>query len=79
MPKLKLTPTQERDRTFEALVRYHAMLLGLSTDAQIAEYLGLPPSTFRYRMHNKSAWSYDELSRMFKKLRFPKEQIGEVF
>lgn len=79
MPKLKPTPTQVRDRAFEAQVKYHASLLGLNTDVEIAAYLGLPPPTFRYRMKNKSAWSYEELSRMFKKLRFSKESIGEVF
>ena len=79
MPKLKPSPTEQRNRTFEAQVEYHAKLLGLKTEADIASYLGLSAATFRYRMRNKSAWSYEELSRMFKKLRFDKESIGEVF
>lgn len=79
MPKLKPSPTEMRNRAFEAAVKYHASLLGLHNDTEIAEFLGLPPPTFRYRMKNKNAWSYEELSRMFKKLRFSKESIAEVF
>ena len=79
MPKLKPSPTQMRDRAFEAEVEYHARLLGLRTDVEIAAYLGLPSPTYRYRMKNKSAWSYEELSRLFKKLRFSPESIGKVF
>ena len=79
MPRLKPSPAEQRNRTFEAQVEYHAKLLGLKTEADIAAYLGLAPATFRYRMRNKSAWSYEELSRMFKKLHFDKESIAEVF
>jgi hypothetical protein len=79
MPRLKPSATELRDRTFEAQVQYHAMLLGLKTDVEIAAYLGLSAPTYRYRMKNKSAWSYEELSRMFKKLRFSPESISKSF
>lgn len=79
MPRLKPTPQQDRETTFNALVRYYAEKLGLRTETQIGEFLGLEPQTYRYRMRNKSAWSYPELVRMFKKLRFSDADIGRAF
>jgi len=79
MPRLKPSETEKRDLQFEAEVEYYAKLLGLKNDVDIAAYLGLAPPTYRYRMKNKNAWSYEELSRMFKKLRFTPESIGKVF
>jgi hypothetical protein len=53
--------------------------MGLTTDKKIAKYLGISPQLYSYRMRHLSAWSYEDLCNIFKKLRFSQSDIETLF
>lgn len=80
MPKLKpLLPSQQRADALRLAIKIHALQMGMETDTKAAEFLGLSKQTYRYRLQNSSAWTYEELYRVFKKLHFKHDEIQELF
>ena len=79
MPKLKPSADQSRENCFNAAVCAGARRLGLNTDKEIASYLGINSTTYAYRMQNKQAWNYTELTRMIKRLRLTAPEILSMF
>ena len=53
--------------------------MGLTTDEKTAKYLGISPQLYSYRMRHLSAWSYEDLCNIFKKLRFSQSDIETLF
>lgn len=49
MPKRKLTLDERQSRTFDATVRKYAALMGLDTDKDVADLMGIPHSTYAKR------------------------------
>ena len=75
MPRLKPSPAEQRRQTFRSIMRYNADRMGLTT----AKYLGISPQLYSYRMRHLSAWSYEDLCNIFKKLRFSQSDIETLF
>lgn len=79
MPRIKPSPAEQRRQTFRSIMRYNADRMGLTTDEKTAKYLGISPQLYSYRMRHLSAWSYEDLCNIFKKLRFSQSDIEEMF
>lgn len=79
MPKQKLTLNERQSRTFDAIVDKYAALMGLDTDKDVADLMGIPHSTYAKRKKTKCGWKFWDLCRLFEKLHIPPDEIGNIF
>lgn len=73
MPRLALTPNQERDEAFRKAVKRNMADCGVDYMKDVAAMVGIDRITFSSKMKNPEKFTVKELRRLLDGLKFPPE------
>lgn len=77
MPVIKYNEEEKRCRLLSGNIKKRMDAMQI-TDKQMAACTGMAAGTFNQKKNHPERFTYPELMRLFKKLKFPIEEITEV-